>query len=206
MWKFCWFTSCSFSYIVHTGSDCHSFSLPLGRRLCRTRSPSVNYNNMADRPEIIVTPDDHQAATSSSPQPQQHDATTTQHRRTPSNPTLLSPVPARLDVPNSPAPSDDGTVVPPSPTLSNHSSVHWHPATTTDLRSNNPDANSGAATLGLLTPNKHRRKTSDASTAHTVADNGGPVGLESPKSHTSDVQTLRNPCATQILSTSLMQS
>lgn len=66
----------------------------------------------------------------------------------------------------SPVASDDehtrsptllGAGSPPSPTLSN-ASVRFH--NTTDLRSNQPTAQSGANTLGLLGPNSHQRKGS----------------------------------------------
>jgi hypothetical protein len=103
------------------------------------------------------------------------------HNRTPSDPTLLSPIlkspRLSVDAPTTPASpgSDDSSInVPPSPTLSNRSSVRWGP-TTTDLRTNQPEASSGMATLGLLEPGTakaHKRKGSDATfnSARTVAD------------------------------------
>ena len=71
----------------------------------------------------------------------------------------------------SPSPSYAGSIsgssqhVPPSPTLSAHSSVHF--ASALALRDNKPDQRDGISSLGLLSPNagynKHRRKGSVAS-------------------------------------------
>lgn len=161
---------------------------------------------MVDRPEIVITTD--LASTDNlhdvqGPSSQPHHAVDARtHRRTPSDPTLLSPG-LKVDVPSSPSLSDDGTIVnvPPSPTLSNRSSVHWHP-TTTDLRSNQPEATSGMGTLSLLeAPSRHRRSGSVASTAHTVADVGEPVGLAPLKSRggESDAYTLHNTYVNPII-------
>lgn len=94
-------------------------------------------------------------------------------------PGLLSPqsagfsLRASLDVPTSPTPtyvsSNDGSsiTVPPSPTLSNSSSVHFQ--TSVALRDNRPG--SGLSSLGLLNPpdagpsHTHRRKGSTATYA-----------------------------------------
>lgn len=83
----------------------------------------------------------------------------------PYSPTL-APTPGR-----SPSPSYAGSIsvssqhVPPSPTLSAHSSVHF--ANTLALRDNNPEQRDGISSLGLLSPhtgyNKHKRKGSVAS-------------------------------------------
>ena len=71
----------------------------------------------------------------------------------------------------SPSPSYAGSIsgssqhVPPSPTLSAHSSVHF--ASALALRDNKPEQRDGISSLGLLSPNagynKHRRKGSVAS-------------------------------------------
>ncbi|KAJ8462713.1 hypothetical protein ONZ45_g17837 [Pleurotus djamor] len=72
---------------------------------------------------------------------------------------LLSPgVRPTLDVPSSPTPtftSNDGTIsVPPSPTLSNRSSVHFQ--TSLALRDNRPEASSGMGSLALLSPDTNK--------------------------------------------------
>lgn len=121
---------------------------------------------------------------------------------------LLSPTsptaPGRLnvDLPYSPAPTDassyDGSSIPPSPTLSNRSSVHFN--TTLALRDNKPDARSGSSSLGLLTPSDithsmggnrtHHRKSSNAtfvSSEGTEADNRDGVELDDVKSNTTSI-------------------
>ncbi|KAJ6577147.1 Ca-transporting ATPase [Mycena capillaripes] len=80
-----------------------------------------------------------------------------------------------LDVPSSPTHTDDGAsiiTVPPSPTLSNRSSVHFTP-TSLALRDNNPQLRNPSL---LLSPsprdggNTHQRKGSNATFATTITD------------------------------------
>jgi len=70
---------------------------------------------------------------------------------------LLSPTNAYG--PSSPTASDAGSI-PPSPTLSSHSVTPYK--STVQLRDNVPDQNSGLTSLGLLNPNSHSRKLSNA--------------------------------------------
>ena len=77
-----------------------------------------------------------------------------------------------LDVPSSPMPTDTSSnecciTVPPSPTLSNRSSIHF--STTLALRDNNPETRTEMISLNLLNPrdqsssNTHNRKGSNTS-------------------------------------------
>ncbi|KAF5392317.1 hypothetical protein D9757_001407 [Collybiopsis confluens] len=103
---------------------------------------------------------------------------------------LLSPS-AAVPSPYSPASSvadssslHDGSsilTVPPSPTLSNRSSVHFEPKSTLALRENYPDARSGGNSYALLTPNAHRRKGSTA-TYNSIASSNTEAGTD-PDSH-----------------------
>lgn len=70
---------------------------------------------------------------------------------------LLSPTNAYG--PSSPTISDAGSI-PPSPTLSSHSVTPYK--STVQLRDNIPDHSSGLTSLGLLNPNSHSRKLSNA--------------------------------------------
>ena len=79
---------------------------------------------------------------------------------------LLSPTNAYG--PSSPTVSDAGSI-PPSPTLSSHSVTPYK--STVQLRDNVPDQNSGLTSLGLLNPNSHSRKLSNAtSVTETESD------------------------------------
>ncbi|KAJ3788040.1 Ca-transporting ATPase [Lentinula aff. detonsa] len=114
---------------------------------------------------------------------------------------LLSPTTAgRLDVPspnssaNSAADSasiHDGSSmsIPPSPTLSFRSSVHFEPKSTLALRDNHPNERSGGDSYALLSPvgmghatgNAHRRKGSTA-TDNSFASSNTETGTD-PDSH-----------------------
>lgn len=116
------------------------------------------------------------------------------------NTNLLSPTAAaHHDVPYSPTTSFGDTAsvndnysiltIPPSPTLSNRSSVHFEPNSTVALRDNNPTAKSGGESLALLSPgdagyvpgNSHRRKGSTA-TQNSYASSNTEAGTD-PDSH-----------------------
>ena len=91
--------------------------------------------------------------------------------------------------PGSPSPSFTSSMethVPPSPTLSTTSSVHFAQPTTLALRDNRPDEKTGMSSLGLLSPNygQHRRKGSVASSL-----DGSTEGTE-PDSHCISLQPL----------------
>jgi Ca2+-transporting ATPase len=105
-----------------------------------------------------------------------------------------------LDVPGSPSPSEfssnDGSIsVPPSPTLSNRSSVHFN--TTLALRDNKPESRTGMTSLSLLGPvdqsnsQTHHRKGSNAtftsSSEGTEADHRTDVDLQHVKSNTTSI-------------------
>ncbi|KAF7312342.1 Calcium-transporting ATPase [Mycena indigotica] len=78
-----------------------------------------------------------------------------------------------LDIPSSPTHTDDGSsiTVPPSPTLSNRSSVHFTPSTTLALRDNNPQLRNPSILLSPLDGTKsHQRKGSNATFATTATD------------------------------------
>ncbi|KAJ7475762.1 calcium-transporting ATPase [Mycena latifolia] len=132
--------------------------------------PSLDDHNI---PSIITTDlsaDDR----ATSPQP----ATSPVLQLSPTAGGLLSPhSPAAprgsLDIPSSPTHTDDGAsiiTVPPSPTLSSHSSVHFQPPTSLALRDNKPELRTPSL---LLSPvdgrNTHQRKGSNATFA-SVSD------------------------------------
>ncbi|KAL1949633.1 hypothetical protein VTO73DRAFT_8514 [Trametes versicolor] len=110
---------------------------------------------------------------------------------------LTVPNPRTLDThtltpslsPGSPSPSfvsSTETHVPPSPTLSTQSSVHFA-STTLALRDNKPEEKSGMSSLNLLSPtygHQHRRKGSIASSM-----DGSAEGTE-PDSHSITLQPL----------------
>ncbi|KAJ7104244.1 calcium-transporting ATPase [Mycena belliarum] len=104
-------------------------------------------------------------------------ATSPVHQQSPTAGGLLaphSPAVARgsLDVPSSPTHTDDGAsiiTVPPSPTLSSHSSVHFQP-TSLALRDNNPQPRSPSQLLSPVDDRSaHQRKGSNA-TWSSVSD------------------------------------
>ncbi|KAF8754101.1 Sarcoplasmic/endoplasmic reticulum calcium ATPase 3 [Rhizoctonia solani] len=86
------------------------------------------------------------------------------HSRSPSDPQLL--VPSGSQAPSSPGLTSSS--VPPSPTLSNYSSVHWQD--TRALRLNEPDSGPDGGKSSLLEPTKHARKASVVSYTSTVPD------------------------------------
>lgn len=171
------------------------------------------------------TPDDYDDPLSSpdSPPPV---SPTQGHHRTPSDPTLLSPIPiirprgvpgrTSLDVPprhHSPIPSDASsgdassiTHVPPSPTLSTRSSVHF--ATSLDLRGNRPESSTGMSSLQLLGPepsSAHRRRGSGATLATISADDeaaSGQYGLaplsRAQTGQSADPSMLESPTHTHV--------
>ncbi|KAJ3767782.1 Ca-transporting ATPase [Lentinula raphanica] len=111
---------------------------------------------------------------------------------------LLSPTTAgRLDVPSSACSTADSASIhdgssisiPPSPTLSFRSSVHFEPRSTLALRDNYPNAKSGGESYALLSPdsmgraagNAHRRKGSTA-TDNSFASSNTETGTD-PESH-----------------------
>ncbi|KAJ3716135.1 Ca-transporting ATPase [Lentinula raphanica] len=111
---------------------------------------------------------------------------------------LLSPTTAgRLDVPSSASSTADSASIhdgssisiPPSPTLSFRSSVHFEPRSTLALRDNYPNAKSGGESYALLSPdsmgraagNAHRRKGSTA-TDNSFASSNTETGTD-PESH-----------------------
>ena len=162
-----------------------------------------------------------------------HGHTAQGHARRPSDPTLLSPSPilknrTSLEVPHHPpSPSlhsptstfgaySDGASVPPSPTLSARSSVHF--ATSTALRDNKPEDVTGLTSLSMLdgsvTSDKHgshsRRPSvitvgsGEGSVNETVPDHGGQIATldntrtrsETESHHTS--MTLASPTNTHV--------
>ncbi|KAF8511511.1 calcium-translocating P-type ATPase [Gautieria morchelliformis] len=144
------------------------------------------------------------------------------HTRSPSepkaDPKLLSPIlPPILrpstPPPSSPSASDQGSVgtIPPSPTLSSHSSVHFQQPTTLSLRDNHPG--SGLTSFNMLSPDaahQHRRRGSSAS--HTTSGDDSAEGTEldssqylpltpvgsSSKGDSSSMNTIASPTMTAV--------
>ena len=140
--------------------------------------------------------------------------TSSGHSRQPSDPTLLSPgilKPGRRSIDTS-ADEDEFRVIPPSPTLSTQSSVHFK--TSTALRENKPG--DGTSSLALLSPGSnsrsHSRRPSNATTTSTeegtVADHSPglshlyPATSNVTTSVRSAVGTLNSPTPTHVGSTS----
>ncbi|KAF9059412.1 Ca-transporting ATPase [Rhodocollybia butyracea] len=140
----------------------------------------------------------------------------------PSSSPLSSP--ADVPYPNSPSSSaaDSSSIhssiltVPPSPTLSNRSSVHFEPRSTLALRENYPNAKSGGDSYALLSPSgigntghSHKRKGSTATDnsfassnteAGTDPDSHSPRGtseLSHIKTNTSDGTRVSSPAYTR---------
>ncbi|KAH7342030.1 calcium-translocating P-type ATPase [Rhizoctonia solani] len=97
------------------------------------------------------------------------------HSRSPSDPQLLAPS-GSAQQPSSPGATSSS--VPPSPTLSNFSSVHFQDSKT--LRHNEPDSGPDGGKSSLLEPSKHHRKSSVASYTSTVPDDKIIEGQLSP--------------------------
>jgi len=155
--------------------------------------PSIVTEDLSSTPAIHV--DDHDDSVS----PALPTSSST-HSRKPSDPTLLSPgilKPVRRSV-DSTADEDEFKVIPPSPTLSTQSSVHFK--TSTALRENKPG--DGSTSLTLLSPKdnsrSHSRRPSNATTTSTdegtVADHS--PGLSHLYPATSDVTTVRSAVGT----------
>ncbi|CAE6514845.1 unnamed protein product [Rhizoctonia solani] len=135
---------------------------------------------MANKPELptIVTTDDSNIES----EPIQPAEPT--HSRSPSDPQLLAPSGAQ-------APSTPGinsSSVPPSPTLSNFSSVHFQ--STQALRQNEPDPGPEGGKSSLLEPSKHARKSSVTSYTSTVPDEKNSGQLSPTPTGTTAAATL----------------
>ncbi|KEP46359.1 calcium-transporting ATPase, partial [Rhizoctonia solani 123E] len=135
---------------------------------------------MANKPELptIVTTDDSNIES----EPIQPAEPT--HSRSPSDPQLLAPSGAQ-------APSTPGinsSSVPPSPTLSNFSSVHFQ--STQALRQNEPDPGPEGGKSSLLEPSKHARKSSVTSYTSTVPDEKNTGQLSPTPTGTTAAATL----------------
>ena len=128
--------------------------------------------------------------------------TSTGHSRKPSDPSLLSP--GVLKSGRRSVDEDEVKVIPPSPTLSTQSSVHFN--TSTALRDNKPG--DGSTSLTLLSPKdnsrSHSRRPSNATTTSTeegtVADHS--PGLSHLYPAKSTVETLSSPTPTHVGSSS----
>jgi len=164
--------------------------------------PSIVTEDLSSTPAIHV---DNREGPASSSLP------TTGHGRKPSDPSLLSPgilKPGRRSVDTS-ASEDEARGIPPSPTLSTQSSVHFK--TTTALRENKPG--DGTTSLSLLSPQDnsrtHSRRPSNATTTSTeegtVADHSPsfyPAVSDVNTSAKSAVDTLGSPTPTHVGSVS----
>ena len=155
--------------------------------------PSIVTEDLSSTPAIHVANHDESASLA-------FPTTSSGHSRKPSDPTLLSPgilKPGRRSIDTS-ADEDEFKVIPPSPTLSTQSSVHF--MTSTALRENKPG--DGSTSLSLLSPKdnsrSHSRRPSNATTTSTeegtVADHS--PGLLHLYPATSDVTTVRSAVGT----------
>ncbi|CUA75881.1 hypothetical protein RSOLAG22IIIB_01882 [Rhizoctonia solani] len=135
---------------------------------------------MANKPELptIVTTDD------SNIQSEPIQPAEPTHSRSPSDPQLLAPSGAQG--PSSPGATSSS--VPPSPTLSNFSSVHFQD--TRALRHNEPDPGPDGGKSSLLEPTKHARKGSVASYTSTVPDEKSTGQLSPTPTGTTAAATL----------------
>ena len=147
--------------------------------------PSINITTDSSTPALIISPDDDRNVST---------------WQSPVSAGLLSPISynprSSYDAPPSPAFSDtsdaaSALTTPPSPTLSNHSSVHFQSSLA--LRDNKPEQKSGMSSLGLLNPDdastsglSHHRKLSNAtfsSTTETEGDHAYAFDLRHMKSN-----------------------
>ena len=166
--------------------------------------PSIVTEDLSSTPAIHVDSNE-------DPDSSAFPTTSTGHARKPSDPSLLSPgilKPGRRSFDTSA--SEDG--VPPSPTLSTQSSVHFK--TSTALRENKPG--DGSTSLALLSPQdttrSHSRRPSNATTTSTdegtVADHSPgfsrfyPATSEVTTSARSAVETFSSPTPTHVGSVS----
>lgn len=169
--------------------------------------PSIVTEDLSSTPVIHV--DEHEEFV-----PPALSTSSTSHSRQPSDPFLLSPGPPKLGRRSfDTTASDDGlSVIPPSPTLSTQSSVHF--TTSTALRDNKPG--DGSTSLSLLSPKdpsrSHSRRPSNATMTSTdegtVADHSPgishlyPATSHATTSARSAVETLNSPTPTHVGSTS----
>ncbi|KAE9401479.1 calcium-translocating P-type ATPase [Gymnopus androsaceus JB14] len=112
-------------------------------------------------PDIDISDDENIPGPSASPSPSFSLSSPMSSHLPTLDTNLLSPTAAHLDVPHSPVSSVDTAsvndgysvlTIPPSPTLSNRSSVHFEPNSTLALRDNHPTAKSGGDSFALLSP------------------------------------------------------
>jgi len=169
--------------------------------------PSIVTEDLSSTPAIHV--DKHEESVSPAPP-----TTSAGHSKKPSDPSLLSPgiLKSGRRSTDTNADEDDFRVIPPSPTLSTQSSVHF--MTSTALRDNKPG--DGTSSLALLSPKdnsrSHSRRPSNATTTSTeegtVADHSqGPLHLYPANSNvTTSVRsagdTLNSPTPTHVGSSS----
>ncbi|KAI8980025.1 calcium-translocating P-type ATPase [Trametes punicea] len=184
--------------------------------------PSIVTTDLSSTPDLHVLHHDRADNPFSSPEPGALSPTAAAQPRSPPSTSLLSPltvpnnVRSSLDIhphpplsPGSPSPSiisSTDTHVPPSPTLSTRSSVHFaSQPTTLALRDNRPDEKTGYSSLNLLTPTSpshHRRKGSFASSIEGSTDGTEPdshsIGLMplTPQHTGGDGSTIASPTHT----------
>jgi Ca2+-transporting ATPase len=163
--------------------------------------PSIVTEDLSSTPAIHV---DNREGSNPSSLP------TTAHARKPSDPSLLSPGILRLGRRSVDTSASDDEVrgIPPSPTLSTQSSVHFQ--TSTALRENKPG--DGSTSLTLLSAQdqvSHSRRPSTTSTDEgTVADHSPgfsrfyPATSEATTSARSAVETFSSPTPTHVGSVS----
>ena len=163
----------------------------------RQEIPSIVTEDLSSTPVIHV--DSHEV--SDSPVPP---TISTGHARKPSDPSLLSPgilKPGRRSF-DTTASDDEFRVIPPSPTLSAQSSVHF--MTSTALRDNKPG--DGSTSLALLSPNdnsrSHSRRPSNATITSTDDGTVADHSQYPATSARSAIDTLGSPTPTHVGSVS----
>jgi len=146
--------------------------------------PSINITTDSSTPALIILPDVNRNVST---------------LQSPVSAGLLSPISynprSSYDGPPSPAFSDisdapSALTTPPSPTLSNHSSVHFQSSLA--LRDNKPEQKSGMSSLGLLNPDhvstsglSHHRKLSNATFSSMTETEGD-------HAYTSDLRHMKS--------------